>query len=243
MVSIFGFGLIDRMAKRRARGRSSARGKAVRRGSRRRRSSLQALFTFILLGAVVLAIGIPVLNRHFENKREERKEALSMEQARAINAAIPFVKGRGGAAPPYFFRGTPAARLQATDCLATAALYEAGADVRGQRAVMQVILNRVRAPGFPKTVCGVVYQGSQRKTGCQFSFTCDGSRQRRPERTGWVDARLRARHALAGTVFKPVGMATHYHTDWIVPYWISSLDKIAKVHSHIFYRPAAARTS
>jgi len=231
------------MAKRQARRRSSARMARARRSRARRRSGLHTLLLLTLLGGAVLMIGIPLLDRHFEQERVRRSEKLSMEQARQVNAAIPFVKGRGDAALPYHFRGSPAARLQATECLATAALYEAGADARGQRAVMQVVLNRVRAPGFPKTVCGVVYQGSKLKTGCQFSFTCDGSLQRRRETVGWKEARERARRALAGAVFKPVGRATHYHTDWVVPYWISSLDKIAKVHSHIFYRPPAPHTS
>lgn len=159
-----------------------------------------------------------------------------MDEARAANAAIPFAEARPVPARPFLFHGTPAGREQAAECLATAALYEAGDDPRGQRAIMQVVLNRVRRPGFPKTICGVVYQGAARKTGCQFSFTCDGSMQRRPERSGWGAARKAAKRALAGHVFRPVGTATHYHTDWIVPYWIDSLDKIAKVRTHIFYR-------
>lgn len=160
-----------------------------------------------------------------------------MEQARAENAAIPMAGGPLVPAKPFHFHGTPAAREQATQCLATAALYEAGDDERGQKAVMQVVLNRVRLAGFPKTVCGVVYQGAERPTGCQFSFTCDGSETRRPEHAGWAAARQAAQRALSGFVFRPVGTATHYHADWIVPYWIGSLDKIAKVETHIFYRP------
>ena len=102
---------------------------------------------------------------------------------------------------------------------------------------MQVVLNRLARAGYPKTVCGVVYQGAARTTGCQFSFACDGSQERRPERAGWSTARTAARQALSGHVFRPVGAATHYHADWVVPYWIGSLDKIAQVRSHIFYRP------
>jgi spore germination cell wall hydrolase CwlJ-like protein len=167
-----------------------------------------------------------------------------MEQARAANAAIPFASDRLVAAQPFIFGGGPAAREQAAQCLATAALYEAGDDLRGQRAVMQVVLNRVRRPAFPKTICGVVYQGAAQTTGCQFSFTCDGSMQRRPQRSGWTAARKAARRALAGYVFRPVGTATYYHTDWILPGWIGALDKIAKIHTHIFYRERrAARAS
>jgi len=163
-------------------------------------------------------------------------KALSAEEARAFNAAVPFVVGRVQPAPSFHFHGTLAAREQATRCLATAALYEAGADSSGQRAVIQVILNRVRSPQFPKTICGVVYQGSALPTGCQFSFTCDGSAARRPQREGWVQARRAAQLALAGSVFRPVGRATHYHADYVVPDWMHALDKIAQIHAHIFYR-------
>ena len=160
---------------------------------------------------------------------------LTMAEARASNAAVPIDRGRRRRADRYRFRGGPAAREQARECLATAALYEAGDDRRGQRAVIQVILNRARAPGFPRTVCGVVYQGRERDTGCQFSFTCDGSFQRRPIRLGWAAARRAAGRALSGDVFAAVGRATHYHADWMVPYWRDSLTKVARVGPHLFY--------
>lgn len=169
-------------------------------------------------------------------RRDEPQALRTMDEARRINAAIPFVDGPLQPAKRYVFRGSPAAKLQATECLATAALYEAGLDERGQKAVIQVVLNRVRHPAYPKTICGVVYQGSKRETGCQFSFTCDGSMQRRRVREGWETARKAARLALNGYVFAAVGTATHYHTDWIVPYWSGSLNKVAQVRSHIFYK-------
>lgn len=185
----------------------------------------------ILLGSLAFWLAHP--------PKPQPRPKLTMDEARAYNARIPFVSGKVPPAAPFHFHGTPAGREQAVQCLATAALYEAGDDPRGQAAVIQVVLNRVRVPGFPKTVCGVVYQGAALPTGCQFSFTCDGSVARRPERAGWEAARLAARRALGGRVFRPVGTATHYHADWMVPYWIGSLDKIAKVNSHIFYRPKA----
>lgn len=161
---------------------------------------------------------------------------LTMAQARASNALVPIAQDKRRPATPFRFRGGAAARLQATECLATVALYEAGTDRDGQRAVIQVVLNRVGALGFPKTVCGVVYQGANRVTGCQFSFTCDGSQARRPERDGWEQARRAARRALGGYVFTPVGRATHYHADWMVPYWRTSLVKVATIETHIFYQ-------
>lgn len=160
---------------------------------------------------------------------------MTMAQARAANAAVPVEDRFRRRAAPYRFPGAATERARATECLATAALYEAGDDDRGQKAVIQVILNRVRAPGFPTTICGVVYQGYSRATGCQFSFTCDGSFGRRPVHLGWAAARRTARRALAGRVFAEVGRATHYHADWMVPYWRDSLTKIAQVGSHLFY--------
>ncbi len=161
---------------------------------------------------------------------------LDRDQARAFNSAIPFSRLPSPAARPFVFSGTPIDQARAIDCLAAAQLYEAGDDVVGERAVAQVVLNRVRHPAFPKTVCGVVFQGQERSTGCQFTFTCDGALARSPTQVAWNRARDIARAALAGQVFKPVGYATHYHTDWVVPYWSSSLDKIATVDTHLFFR-------
>ncbi|QYU68258.1 cell wall hydrolase [Leptolyngbya sp. 15MV] len=120
----------------------------------------------------------------------------------------------------------------------------------GQRAVAQVVLNRVAHPSYPASVCGVVYQGSERKTGCQFSFTCDGSLRRTPSLAGMARARMIASDALAGSVFAPVGLATHYHTVWIHPYWAPSLAHIGTIGAHRFYKwrgnagqPAAFRSA
>jgi hypothetical protein len=85
-------------------------------------------------------------------------------------------------------------------------------------------------------VCGVVYQGSERRTGCQFTFTCDGSLARRPSGSSWVRAQRIASDALAGSVYAPVGHATHYHTLWVDPYWAGSLDHIGTIGAHRFYR-------
>ena len=209
---------------------------------RRKRSGLRpsSEHWLLLLGAVVAFAAIfgslTDLPWPTETTTTGPKPRLTMAQARASNALVPIATEKRKRAEPFRFRGGPAARLQATECLATAALYEAGNDRDAQRAVIQVVLNRVGARGFPKTGCGVVYQGANRKTGCQFSFTCDGSQTRRPEHEGWEQARRAARRALNGHVYAPVGRATHYHTDWLVPYWRSSLVKVATVDTHIFYQ-------
>ncbi|MBW8842704.1 MAG: cell wall hydrolase, partial [Sphingomonadales bacterium] len=106
----------------------------------------------------------------------------------------------------------------------------------GQRAVAQVVLNRVRDRAFPDSVCGVVYQGSTRRTGCQFSFTCDGSMAFRRDPASWAHARDVAVSALSGQVYAPVGSATFYHANYVLPWWASSMDRVATVGAHIFYR-------
>jgi spore germination cell wall hydrolase CwlJ-like protein len=162
--------------------------------------------------------------------------AIAREDAQSFNATVPFSTAPNPAARPFRFGGGPDDLARATDCLAAGVLYEAGDDAIGERAVAQVVLNRLRHPAFPKTVCGVVFQGQERSTGCQFTFTCDGALRRQPSEGGWRRARAIAAAALAGSVYKPVGHATHYHTDWVVPYWSSSLDKITKVGTHLFFR-------
>ncbi len=162
--------------------------------------------------------------------------AIDRDQARALNAAVPFSREPNPAARAFHFVGSEADLARATDCLAAAQLYEAGDDAVGERAVAQVVLNRLRHPAFPKTVCGVVFQGQERVTGCQFTFTCDGALARTPGQAAWDRAREIAKQALSGKVFKPVGYATHYHTDWVVPYWSSSLDKVTAVGTHLFFR-------
>jgi hypothetical protein len=140
-------------------------------------------------------------------------------------------------AAPFQFRGTGSDREHAVDCLAAAAWYEAGNDPESQRSVIQVVLNRVRHPSFPSTVCGVVFQGSERTTGCQFTFTCDGSMQRRfPSAKQWRSARVLSEKALAGSVDADVGQATHYHADYVSPWWSSALQKVNQIGAHIFYR-------
>ncbi|MFM9851282.1 MAG: cell wall hydrolase [Sphingomonadaceae bacterium] len=162
---------------------------------------------------------------------------VSQETAKAVNAAVPVTTATVPAATPFIFRGSAADGERATDCLASAIYYEAAAErIEGQMAVAQVVLNRVRHPAFPKTVCGVVYQGQERSTGCQFSFSCDGSMARMPSDALWVRLRGLARAMLGGQVYEPVGWATHYHTDWVLPAWSAKLDKVRVEASHLFFR-------
>jgi hypothetical protein len=150
--------------------------------------------------------------------------------------------GRGETARPFFARGSGIDMARAQQCLSMAIYYEAASESdAGQRAVAQVVLNRVAHPSYPDTVCGVVFQGSARTTGCQFTFTCDGSLARRPAAMWWDRASRVARAALAGAVYAPVGLATHYHTVQVHPYWAPSLHPVTTIGAHRFYRwPGAA---
>lgn len=167
---------------------------------------------------------------------EQRNLAIPAETALEINAARPFDDSRVDPARPFKAPPDPIAQERAISCLAAAAWYEAGDDAEGERSVVQTVLNRVRHPAFPSTICGVVFQGQERQTGCQFTFTCDGALQRIPSDAAWQRAVSISRAMLSGEVFAPIGYSTHYHTDWVVPYWGPSLAKVAKVRTHIFYR-------
>ncbi len=162
------------------------------------------------------------------------------EAGRALGSLIDV----GAPAKPFFAPGTGISAARAQTCLAQAVWYEAASESEaGQRAVAQVVLNRVAHPSWPSSVCGVVYQGSERQTGCQFTFTCDGSLARRPSGASWARAQRIAAEALSGRVYAPVGLATHYHTLWVNPSWAGSLDHIGSIGAHRFYRNRGASGS
>lgn len=176
--------------------------------------------------------------RYTSPARSELSED-EQEEAVTLNAANPIVPGARITASPFFFDPAlpPHERARAEHCLALAVYYEAATETAvGQRAVAQVVLNRVRHPAYPQTVCGVVFQGSSRSTGCQFTFTCDGALARTPSVAGWRRASAIAQQALAGYVEAAAGTATHYHTDWVAPVWRTELVKLAQIGTHIFYR-------
>jgi spore germination cell wall hydrolase CwlJ-like protein len=130
-----------------------------------------------------------------------------------------------------------ASRARELECMTQAVYFEArGESARGQAAVATVIMNRVKNPSFPKTVCGVVYQGASHHNGCQFSFACDGMVERVAETTAWSRARQVAARALSGVLLRDVGSATHFHTTDVSPQWGSRMLRVAQVGLHVFYR-------
>lgn len=123
------------------------------------------------------------------------------------------------------------------DCLAQAIYYEARSEgFVGQLAVAQVIMNRVDSRHYPNTICGVVFEGSERTTGCQFTFTCDGALGRKPKGTAWDQAQEIAAHILMNLAEDRTGGATHYHATYVDPVWSAGLIKTDKIGLHVFYR-------
>lgn len=206
----------------------------------------------LFLGVLTLAGAVAALNRHqliggealmrvsspaalTEHQQNDPAQAARLK---ALNQATPFNHDRIVPAKAFVLLSSTAGShaLSAVDCLTAAVYYEAGNEpLTGQRAVAQVVLNRVRHPAFPASVCAVVFEGATRATGCQFTFTCDGSLLRAPTVEGWRRAQGVAIAALSGYVEPSVGHATHYHADYVRPYWAPRLVKLHSIGTHIFY--------
>ncbi|TPL96732.1 cell wall hydrolase [Mesorhizobium sp. B2-3-10] len=123
-------------------------------------------------------------------------------------------------------------------CLANGIYFEArGEAVRGQAAVAQVILNRVRNPAYPNSICGVVYQNDSWLNRCQFSFACDGRKKRIDNPVAYKTAQDVGMAVTAGKIFIPeVGSSTHYYANYVHPGWARTMQKMTKIGLHIFYR-------
>jgi spore germination cell wall hydrolase CwlJ-like protein len=125
-------------------------------------------------------------------------------------------------------------------CLATAIYFEArGEPQLGQLAVAQVVLNRVKNPAYPNTICGVVYQNKNMRHRCQFSFACDGIRDRVTDEGSWTQALALARKVVGDETdmfLADVGTSTHYHAVYVRPRWARSMKKMDKIGRHIFYK-------
>jgi Cell Wall Hydrolase len=164
-------------------------------------------------------------------------KVVNKDVAKRTNDSTPMTTLPVPSAPAFLFKGSNDDFERAADCLAATIFYEAGNETTaGQMAVAQVVLNRARHPAYPNTVCGAVFQGHERRTGCQFSYTCDGSMARRPSAEAWTRYRGIAQAMLKGLVYAPVGLATHYHTDWVLPAWSAKLDKVRVERTHLFFR-------
>lgn len=128
-------------------------------------------------------------------------------------------------------------QLAEENCLARAVYFEARSETElGQLAVAKVILNRVKDPEYPKSICGVVYQGSGRRNSCQFSFACDGLPDDVRSAAAWSNSKRIAQMAMSGDAkVAAVGSATNYHADYVNPAWAKSMRRLIKIGHHVFY--------
>ena len=122
-------------------------------------------------------------------------------------------------------------------CLTEALYFEArGEDAAGQFAVAEVILNRVDSPRFPRTVCGVVGQGSKKRNQCQFSYKCDGRSEAIAEMDAYRQVGKVAKLMLDGAPRLLTHGATYYHNTGVRPSWARKFSRVAEVGPHLFYR-------
>jgi len=177
------------------------------------------------------------------------KRILHPDQAAAAGIPGETIAGKGEVTGEGKHPKSPAERLGLTGatraktekCLTDAIYFESrGEAVNGQIAVAQVVLNRVFSGFYPSTVCGVVYQNSNRRLACQFTFACDGIPDRVTEPEAWARAKEIARETLDGKLWlSQVGKSTHYHAYWVRPSWVGEMMKLHKLGVHTFYRPRA----
>lgn len=231
-------------------GGSAARATTVRAQAERIEGATAAGFTEEALSAAaggLDASALSIARRHDPYtvaggaQRDRQAELLTarLEQLRSqprSDLRQISLTSTGPAARPFRL-GNALDESRDLECLTQAVYYEARGEGRdGMKAVAQVVLNRARHPAFPNSVCGVVFQGAGRRTGCQFSFTCNGSMRRGVNPVAWDRARDIASKALSGAVFASVGNATHFHTTGVSPGWRNSLIRVSQVGSHLFYR-------
>lgn len=122
------------------------------------------------------------------------------------------------------------------ECLSQAIYHEArGESLEGQIAVAEVILNRKDSGQYPKTVCGVVEQGTGEKYMCQFSYFCDGLSDEIRDQDAWDRAGRIARVLLDGAPRDLTNGALFYHTKAVSPYWADEFHQTAEIGAHLFY--------
>ena len=189
--------------------------------------------------AAELGATLPELQRELADMStgQDQELMLAGTDAQSRNALIPLVAGTHAGLNAYSpFAAGSETYSTALKCMTQAVYYEAANESEtGKRGVAQVVMNRMRHPAYPNSVCGVVYQGVNARV-CQFSFTCDGALLRKPLQRQWSESLQVAKDALAGKQLPEVGTATHYHADYVVPKWAFTLEKLKVIGTHIFYR-------
>lgn len=132
-------------------------------------------------------------------------------------------------------------------CLAQNIYFESGNQpMVGKIAVSHVVLNRVESDLYPDTICDVVYQAEMRenwkgdivpvRNRCQFSWYCDGKSDDPVDSKTWIASMQLARRIIQGEWSDITEGATHYHADFVYPYWADSLNRTTTIDNHIFYK-------
>ncbi|MFJ5368147.1 cell wall hydrolase [Bosea sp. CER48] len=191
-----------------------------------------------LVGSVIGTLTPPALPAHGAPQQRGRMALASAPANRDLRLAEPGVK------QDYTALIAPEAMAKEQRCLAEAVYFEARSEsFQGQAAVAQVVLNRVKSGLYPSSVCGVVYQNSNRYLSCQFTFTCEGKSLRIAEPGPWRDAVRIAREVYEGTTYLPeVGASTHYHANYVRPNWAKKLKKMDTIGQHVFYQLRPGQT-
>ena len=132
-------------------------------------------------------------------------------------------------------------------CLAQNIYFESGNQpMVGKIAVSHVVMNRVESSLYPDTICDVIYDAEYRenwlgnyvpvRNRCQFSWFCDGKSDEPVDSKTWIESLLLARRIYDGEWTDITEGATHYHADYIYPFWADSLNKTTTIDNHIFYK-------
>jgi spore germination cell wall hydrolase CwlJ-like protein len=188
-------------------------------------------------------MGLQIQKASFANLRGRASAPMALDafdrQAMTVTASLQEGVGELATMPEDLPNQVDRKAVRANDlrCLAEAVYYEARSEsYNGQLAVAEVVLNRVSSRHWPNTVCGVVYQGSHLNTGCQFTFTCDGSQSKSPRGSAWRKANAIAAQVLMGMTRPQTYGATHYHTHAVNPRWNNFLVETVTIGDHVFYR-------
>lgn len=207
---------------------------------------MKALRSAVALVAALSSLSVlpaqadPVRTAHNLISLEKRALARAGDGSlQALVTPAAAVQGAGGIryTRDWLARQPSAAGGAEWRCLAEALYFEArGETVKGQFAVAEVIMNRVASSRFPRSVCGVVHQGTGRKYGCQFTYTCDGLPEAIHEPGAWERVGKVARAVLDGAPRALTEGATHYHTTAVNPNWSAKYNRTARIGVHVFYR-------
>jgi spore germination cell wall hydrolase CwlJ-like protein len=200
----------------------------------------QSVFALLLGVIAVVPMGAMASSEKAKDLARIEKQGLkSAGQSRLEELLVQPAVAKGGV---QFSRSWIDAQPKATGaeqwrCLAEALYFEArGETVKGQFAVAEVIMNRVKSARFPGSLCAVINQGTGKKYRCQFTYTCDGHAEVIAEPKAFVRVSKIARLSMDGKVTGLTDGATHYHTTAVSPRWSRVFTRTAKIGVHLFYR-------